>query len=230
MGVPRGLVTGTAAAITLAWGVFLLDPGAWPGVPGVIAQTAIYLANLVVTTRSRRTKVRIVRALQGFVVNPLVRLFFRLGINPLGLAILETRGRVSGEPRRTPVGNGRTGDDFWIIAEHGMRAGYVRNIGHDPRVRIRLRVGLRYRWVSGVAEILPGEDALARQRAIIRWHPLRMLNAMNVRVLGADLLAVRVRLLQGGVVAVTESSADRPHRGHAATASSSCGRGRSSRA
>ncbi|WP_345610150.1 nitroreductase/quinone reductase family protein [Pseudonocardia adelaidensis] len=193
-------MAGTAAAITLAWGLFLLDPGAWPGLPGVIAQTTIYLANLVVTARSRRTKVRIVRAVQGFVVNPLVRLLYQLGLNPLGLAMLETRGRVSGEPRRTPVGNGRVGDEFWIIAEHGTRAGYVRNIMRDPRVRVRLRVGWGYRWVPGLAEILPDEDALARQRAIIRWHPLRMLNAMNVRVLGADLLVVRVRLLPDGQV------------------------------
>jgi hypothetical protein len=48
--------------------------------------------------------------------------------------------------------------------------------------------------VPGVAEVLPDDDALARQRRIIRWHPLRALNAVNVRVLGADLLTVRVRL------------------------------------
>ena len=118
-----------------------------------------------------------------------------IGINPLGLAILETRGRVSGQPRRTPVGNGRTGNTFWIIAEHGARAGYVRNIQHDPRVRVRLRMGWRFRWVPGIAEVLPDDDALARQRRIISWHPLRAFNAMNVRVLGTDLLTVRVQLL-----------------------------------
>jgi deazaflavin-dependent oxidoreductase (nitroreductase family) len=186
---------GTAAAIALAWGLFALDPDGWPGLTGAVAQTTLFLANLVVTAKSRRTKILIVRALQRFVVNPLVRLLFRVGLNPLGLAILETRGRVSGQPRRTPVGNGRTGDEFWIIAEHGMRAGYVRNIQRDPRVRIRLRVGLRYRWVSGIAEVRPDDDVLARQRAIIRWHPLRILNAMNVRVLGADLLTVHVQLV-----------------------------------
>jgi hypothetical protein len=58
-----------------------------------------------------------------------------------------------------------------------------------------MRVGLSYRWVPGIAEILPDDDPLTRQRAVIRWHPLRILNAMNVRVLGADLLTVRVRLL-----------------------------------
>jgi hypothetical protein len=79
-------------------GLFLLDPDAWPGLPGPIAQTAVLLANLAITARSRRTKILIVRTLQRFVVNPLVRLLFRLELNPLGLAILETRGRVSGSP------------------------------------------------------------------------------------------------------------------------------------
>jgi F420H(2)-dependent quinone reductase len=87
------------------------------------------------------------------------------------------------------------GNTFWMIAEHGTRAGYVRNIQHDPRVRVRLRMGWRFRWVSGIAEVLPDNDALARQRRIISWHPLRAFNAMNVRLLGTDLLAVRVQLL-----------------------------------
>ncbi|MPY96197.1 MAG: DUF385 domain-containing protein, partial [Acidimicrobiia bacterium] len=66
-------------------------------------------------------------------------------------------GRTSGRPRRVPVGNGRKGDSFWIIAEHGTRAGCVRNIRHDPRVRVRLRIGLRYRWVPGAATV-PADD------------------------------------------------------------------------
>ncbi|WP_198664529.1 nitroreductase/quinone reductase family protein [Jiangella endophytica] len=198
MTMPRGLAVGTAAALAVVWGLYALDPGAWPGLAGALTQTALFLTNLVVTARSRRAKIAFVRTLQRWLINPLVRLLFRLGLNPLGLAILETRGRVSGRARRTPVGNGRVGDEFWIIAEHGLRAGYVRNIQRDPRVRIRLRVGWRYRWISGVAELRPDDDALARQRSIVRWHPLRMLNAMNVRVLGADLLTVRVRLLPDG--------------------------------
>lgn len=197
MTLPRGLVVGTAAAITLAWGLFALNTRAWPGIVGPIGQTALYLANLVLTARSRRVKILIVRAFQRWTVNPLMRLLLSIGINPLGLAILETRGRVSGRPRRTPVGSGRTGDTFWIIAEHGAQAGYVRNIQRDPRVQVRLRIGWRFRWVPGIAEILPDDDALARQRRLIRWHPLRAFNAMNVRVLGTDLLTVRVQLLPG---------------------------------
>jgi deazaflavin-dependent oxidoreductase (nitroreductase family) len=148
--------------------------------------------------RSRRAKVLAVRILQRYTLNPLFRLLLTIGVNPFALAILETRGRLSGKTRRVPVGNGRKGHSFWIIAEHGSRAGWVRNIQHNPRVRVRLRIGLRYRWVPGIATIRPDEDALARQRKVIAWHPLRALNAVNVRVLGADLLAVHVKLQLDG--------------------------------
>ena len=40
----------------------------------------------------------------------------------------------------------------------------------------------------------PDDDPLARQWQIIAWHPLRALNAINVRVLGSDLLTVHVQL------------------------------------
>jgi hypothetical protein len=42
-----------------------------------------------------------------------------------------------------------------IIAEHGERAGYVRNIRRDPRVRVRLHVGWRYRWVRAAPRSWP---------------------------------------------------------------------------
>lgn len=173
----------------MAWVPYTLSPGSGLVAPG--AQTVIYLGLAVLTARSRRLKILLVREAQRWVINPVVRSLFAVGLNPLGLVILETRGRVSGQPRRTPVGNGRTGDSLWIIAEHGASANYVRNIGYDPRVRVRTRQGLRYRWVNGVATVLPDDDPLARQRRIVRWHPLRAFNAMNVRLLGADLLTVR---------------------------------------
>ena len=190
--IPKGLLTGTAAALSLVWAVYLLAPGR--GLASPLVQSGLYLALLVLTARSRRLKVLLVRAVQHWVINPIVRVLLAVGINPLGLALLETTGRTSGRVRRTPVGNGRVGQDFWIIAEHGLRAGYVRNIQRDPRVRVRLRVGWRYRWLPGIAAVLPDDDPLARQRHIVRWHPLRALNAVNVRVLGADLVTVRVRL------------------------------------
>ena len=190
------MLVGTAAAVALAWGVRAITQG---GYLSPLVQTGVYLALLVVTVCSRPAKVLVVRTVQRYTLNPLMRLLLRIGINPLGLAILETTGRRTGRPHRVPVGNGRHGEDFWIIAEHGWRAGYVRNIARDPRVRVRLRIGWRYRWVDGLATVRPDEDPLARQRRIIRWHPLRAYNAVNVRVLGADLLTVHVRLLPGGL-------------------------------
>jgi deazaflavin-dependent oxidoreductase (nitroreductase family) len=195
LSLPRGLVAGTIVAIALTWCIYFLAPGR--GVFSAVVQSGVYLTLFVLAWRTPRLKVLIVRTFQRWTINPLMRLFLAIGINPLGVAILETRGRASGALRRVPVGNGRQGSDFWIIAEHGLRAHYVRNIQHDPRVRIRLRIGLRYRWVAGIATVLPDDDALARQRRIIAWHPLRALNAMNVRVFGADLITVHVRLASG---------------------------------
>ncbi|MGH3212016.1 MAG: nitroreductase/quinone reductase family protein [Trebonia sp.] len=193
---PRGLIVGTLIAIALTWGTFELIPGS--SLLSAQVQTAIFLGLLLLTVCSRRAKVLVARTFQRCVLNPLMRLLLTVGVNPLGLAILETRGHRSGKTRRVPVGNGRKGDSFWIIAEHGTRAGYVHNIEHDPHVRVRLRLGLRYRWVDGIATVRPDEDPLARQRRVIAWHPLRALNAMYVRVWGADLLAVHVQLALPG--------------------------------
>jgi deazaflavin-dependent oxidoreductase (nitroreductase family) len=201
--MPRGLAAGTLAALALVWGPYMLIAGS--SLISALVQTAVYAGLLVLTVRSRRVKVLVIRAFQRWTINPLMRLLLTIGINPLGLAILETRGRNSGKLRRVPVGNGRKGDSFWIIAEHGMRANYVRNIAHDPRVRVRLRIGWRYRWVTGVATALPDDDALARQRRIIAWHPLRALNAISVRMFGADLVSVHVRLMLDGSTAPTQA-------------------------
>ncbi|MDP9391910.1 MAG: nitroreductase family deazaflavin-dependent oxidoreductase [Actinomycetota bacterium] len=67
-------------------------------------------------------------------------------------------------PPPHPVGNGTDGDTFWIVAEHGRSAAYVRNIEADPRVRVK--VGRQ--WRSGTAALLPGDDPGERQRVIGR--------------------------------------------------------------
>ena len=66
-------------------------------------------------------------------VNPIVRTAARLGVPLPMVVILETRGRRSGRPRRIPVGKAIEGDTLWVVAEHGRRAAYVRNIEADPR-------------------------------------------------------------------------------------------------
>ena len=190
--VPRGMLVGVLCVLALTWGLYLIQPGG--SILSAQVQTGLYVGLLALTVCSRRAKARVVRTFQRYTLNPLFRLLLAVGVNPLGLAILETRGHRTGRIRRNPVGNGRQGDSFWIIAEHGSLAGWVHNIRHDPRVRVRLRIGLRYRWVTGIATVRPDEDPLARQRKIIAWHPLRAYNAINVRALGADLLAVHVQL------------------------------------
>jgi hypothetical protein len=90
------------------------------------------------------------------------------------------------------VGNGLVGKTFWIVAEHGRHADYVRNIERDPRVRVKARRGLRAVWCAGTAQVLDDDDPYARQRLLARWHPLRALNAVIVRVMGTDLLTIRI--------------------------------------
>ena len=139
-------------------------------------------------------KRRIVHALQKYLLNPSVRLLLSLGLVPPTYALLETKGRKTGKPRQTPVGNGLDDGTFWIVAEHGRKAGYVRNLEHDPRVRIKIRHGLRYTWREGTAQVLPDDDTRERQRAFGKGHPGRRLNALVVRTMGTDLLTVRIDL------------------------------------
>ncbi|GEM_PF-1833961 len=155
----------TLAGLALVWGIFALDPAAWPGLSGALVQSGLLLANVALTRRAPRVKARLVAALQRRVVNPLVRGLYRLGVNPLGIALLETTGRRSGRVRQVPVGDGRDGEVVWVVAEHGMRVGYVRNLQADPRVRMHVREGWRRRWRDGVATVLPRDDPFARQRS-----------------------------------------------------------------
>ena len=135
-------------------------------------------------------KRRLTTALAKYLVNPFVRALFRVGIPAPGTAILETVGRKSGQPRRTPVTDGLDGDTFWIVAEHGRRASYVRNIEANPRVRIK--VGTR--WRSGSASLQPGDNPRERLRALAHTRPWSRMSAAAVRLMQTELLTVRVDL------------------------------------
>jgi deazaflavin-dependent oxidoreductase (nitroreductase family) len=117
--------------------------------------------------------------------NPLVKAATNAGIPLPGVVILETTGRKSGKPRRTPVGKAVIDNTLWIVAEHGRRAGYVRNISVNPRVRVKIG----RRWRTGTAQALPDDDPRERQRRIPN-----KLNSASVRAMGSDLLTVRVDL------------------------------------
>lgn len=118
-------------------------------------------------------------------VNPLVRRLLERGLFPDTQALLETTGRVSGKPRRVPVGNGLRGDTFWIVTEHGWAADYVKNIQRDPRVRVK--VGRD--WLSGEARILPDEDPRDRLRKL---H--RPVNDTLLKAVGTEMLVIRIDL------------------------------------
>ena len=139
-------------------------------------------------------KHRIVHALQKYFLNPPIKVLLALGVAPPGYALLETVGRKSGKPRRTPVGNGRVGKEFWIVAEHGKKAGYVLNIESNSRVRLKLRDGPRMRWYSGVAHLLPDDDPGERQRWLAEKLPGSAGNAAAVRLFGTQLLPIRIDL------------------------------------
>ena len=118
-------------------------------------------------------------------LNPVVNAAARAGLPTPSVVILETRGRRSGQPRRVPVGKALEGDTLWVVAEHGLRAGYVRNIQADPRVRVRIG----RRWRTGAAHVLTDDDWRARQRLIPN-----KLNSAVVRAAGTEPVTVRVDL------------------------------------
>jgi deazaflavin-dependent oxidoreductase (nitroreductase family) len=120
---------------------------------------------------------RLVNLVQRHIANPVMRAV------PIQ-TLLETTGRKSGEPRRTPIGGKLDGRTFWLVSEFGDRSQYVRNIAADPRVRVRVRG----RWHSGTAVPLPDDDAKARLAALPR------MNSAAVRAMGDNLLTIRVDL------------------------------------
>ncbi|WP_216215840.1 nitroreductase family deazaflavin-dependent oxidoreductase [Amycolatopsis aidingensis] len=128
-------------------------------------------------SRYHELKHRVVTSFQRRVANPISRAL-------PGQTLLETTGRKSGQPRRTPIGGRRTGREFWFVSEHGEKSQYVRNIQADPRVRLRLNG----KWHSGTAHLVPEDDARARLKALPR------MNSAAVRAVGTDLLTLRVDL------------------------------------
>jgi deazaflavin-dependent oxidoreductase (nitroreductase family) len=135
-------------------------------------------------------KRRLASGAAKYVVNPIVRGLSRVGLPAPGIAVLETIGRKSGQPRRTPVTNGLGDGVFWIVAEHGRQAGYVRNIEANPRVRVRIG----QQWHEGHARLVPEDDPRERLRYIGSMHPIARLSMATVRLLQTDLLTIRIDL------------------------------------
>jgi deazaflavin-dependent oxidoreductase (nitroreductase family) len=105
---------------------------------------------------------RLVQPLQKSVINPIVKVASGLGLPPPGDALLETIGRHTGKPRRTPICNALDGETFWLVSQNGRSSDYVRNIEANPHVEVRTgRTG----WRSGTARILDDDDP--RERLLI---------------------------------------------------------------
>ncbi|MCX4679034.1 nitroreductase family deazaflavin-dependent oxidoreductase [Streptomyces sp. NBC_01433] len=128
-------------------------------------------------SRYREIRFRATTLFQRRVANPITR-------RSPGQTIVETLGRTSGLPRRTPVGGRRTGHEFWFVSEFGEKSQYVRNIQAHPQVRVRIKG----RWHNGTAHLVPHDDPRARLRELPRF------NSAAVRAFGTDLLTVRVDL------------------------------------
>jgi deazaflavin-dependent oxidoreductase (nitroreductase family) len=139
-------------------------------------------------------KYRIIHLLQKYYLNPPIKVLFAIAVAPPGYALLETTGHKTGKLRRTPVGDARVGSQFWLIAEHGMKAGYVRNIAINARVRLKLPRGLAARWHTGTAHLLAEDDPRARQKWLASQLQSSLVNATVVRLMGTELLTVRIDL------------------------------------
>jgi deazaflavin-dependent oxidoreductase (nitroreductase family) len=112
----------------------------------------------------------------------------RLVVNPIGrqlpVTMIETIGRKSGKARLTAVGGKVVGNQFWMVSEHGEHSDYVRNMKANPAVRVRIGG----RWRNGVANLLPDDDPVRRLGNLPR------LNSAVVRMMGSDLLTIRIDL------------------------------------
>src|SRR5271154_7212918 len=112
----------------------------------------------------------------------------RLVVNPVGrrspMTMLETTGRKSGQPRRAALGGRGSGNPIWMVSEPGEHSHYVLNIKADPTVRLRIHG----QWRSGTAHLRPDDDAQERLRSLPGF------NSALVRLMGSDLLTIRVDL------------------------------------
>ena len=138
-----------------------------------------------------QTRNRVIQPVQKSIINPVVKLAWGLGLPPPGDALLETIGRRTGKPRRTPICNGLDGETFWLVSQNGRRSDYVRNIEVNPHVRVRTgRAG----WRAGTARIVDDDDPSERRRMLSRGDFWRQLCVAASGAMGGDPLTIRIDL------------------------------------
>jgi 2-polyprenyl-6-hydroxyphenyl methylase / 3-demethylubiquinone-9 3-methyltransferase len=137
-------------------------------------------------------KYRLTRMLERYAVNPVMRTALTFNMAPTAFALVATTGRRTSRRRLTPVGNGLQGDVFWLVAEHGLRCDYMKNLVAHPEIDVKAGG----RWRHGTATIVPGDDAVARRRRLDKANGL--VGRVDGRIFmttATDPLTVRVDLV-----------------------------------
>ena len=96
----------------------------------------------------------------------------------------------------TPVCDCLEGDSFWIIAQRGRDADYVRNIEANPRVRVKGSLS-DAAWHAGTAHILDDDDPGERARILGRGDRWRRLCLETSASAATSPLTIRVDLDSG---------------------------------
>jgi hypothetical protein len=86
------------------------------------------------------------------------------------------------------------GETFWLFSQRGRRADYVRNLESQPRVRVRR--GMRTRWLAGTAHIVDDDDPMQRRALLLRGSVARSLcvRAASATVPDPTMAPVTVRI------------------------------------
>jgi len=103
------------------------------------------------------------RAVQH-IQRPIVALFRRYFERAPGWVLLTTQGRKTGLPREMLLPCERFAEGLLVISTYGYRSNWMRNIRHNPAVRITCAG-----WhIPAHAEII---DDLERKQALVSEHP-----------------------------------------------------------
>lgn len=170
-----------------------------PGRPAWLTAASMLKRNGVDAFRSRRgtatapkdpalRKFELERAVGRYVANPTVRALGRVGIRTSFATDLETTGRKSGLTRVVPVSVSFDDTGAWVISQHGTRSGWAANITAEPKIRVRQGT----RWRTGVAELQPGDDVVARARTFAPNPVFATLTAATFRALQSTPISVRI--------------------------------------
>jgi deazaflavin-dependent oxidoreductase (nitroreductase family) len=120
-----------------------------------------------------------------------MRFWVRRCLAPGCYVLLETTGRRTGRLRETPLAGSLDGDTYWLVAEHGAAAAYVKNLVAQPAVRVLVRG----QWRSGTATRVPDDDALVRRAWIDRRNGLAgRLDGLWFRSFSSAPMTVRIDL------------------------------------